>query len=82
MLFVQKASPLAQSFLEGAVAFFQGGVDVIVPDAGIIFDLRRSAKLWWILLQAGLVMRTRRWTWFGGKIIWTSWAICRSSPSG
>lgn len=40
MLFVQKASPLAQSYLEGAVAFFQGGVDEIVPDAGIIFDLR------------------------------------------
>lgn len=41
MLFIQKASPLAQSYLEGAVAFCQGVVDKneIVPEAGILFDL-------------------------------------------
>lgn len=37
MLFIQKASPLAQSYLEGAMAFCQGVVDEIAPDAGIIF---------------------------------------------
>lgn len=39
MLFIQKASPLAQSYLEGAVAFCHGVVDEIVPEDGILFDL-------------------------------------------
>lgn len=38
MLFVQKAAPMAQSYLEGAVKFCQELVDEVVPDAGILFD--------------------------------------------
>lgn len=38
MLFAQKAAPMAQSYLKGAVKFYQEVVDEVVPDARIIFD--------------------------------------------
>lgn len=38
MLFAQKAGPMAQSYLEGVVKFYQVVVDEVVPDVGIIFD--------------------------------------------
>lgn len=43
-MFAQKTGPLAQSYLEGAVAFCQGVADEIVPNAGIIFEPQMISK--------------------------------------
>lgn len=38
MLFAQKAALMAQSYLDGAVAFCQWVVNEVFPEAGIVFD--------------------------------------------